>query len=262
MKKVKFTKKAAALVVASVMLIGGVGAGTLAWLTDNSGPVINSFKDSDISVTLSETTGEEYKMVPGWVIDKDPYAWVSADSEDCYLFIKVTEAGEVKVYETNADGTSSLKATHNLKDFIAYKIDEYDEASNPNGWHKLGTSYPGVYYKKIDTDTKRGNSETNGKPTQHKILASGNKTIADVTYTWGDDQVLTLPTVTKEMMDAITATGNTEPTLEFQAYAVQLWKTNKPNRSEFAEGDAGTADYNAAVTAAQFTPNEAWNQIK
>lgn len=260
MKKVKFSKKAAALVVASVMLVGGVGAGTLAWLTDSTKVVENKFTDSSIKVHLEEPVAEannntyNFKMIPGHTIAKDPYAWVSENSEDCYLFIEVKEEGSVKVSTTNDDGTTK-STTCTLSDFIAYKIDEYDKTKNPNGWHELGTGYPGVYYKVIDSNDKKGNGAgSDNKPTKHKILAGDSVTIKNVEYEWNDNEVLTLPTVTKEMM--IYAESN-KPTLSFTAYAVQLWKTNKPEKGANETDEA----FKQRLEDAQFTPDEAWCQV-
>ena len=50
------------------------------------------------------------------------------------------------------------------------------------------------------------------------LLAAGSISDENVVYSWGDDQVLVLPTVTKAMMDS--AEGN-EPTLTVSAYAIQ-----------------------------------------
>ena len=63
-----------ALVVLSLMMVLAVAAvgGTLAWLTDSTQEVKNTFTTSDIDITLAETTGTSYKMVPGFTITKDP----------------------------------------------------------------------------------------------------------------------------------------------------------------------------------------------
>nr|MDY5756504.1 hypothetical protein [Eubacteriales bacterium] len=87
-------KKGLALVLALTLLVVGVVAGTLAWLTAKSDVVTNTFTTSDINITLEETEGgtnKEFKMIPGWTIEKDPKVTVVAGSEDCYLFVKVEE---------------------------------------------------------------------------------------------------------------------------------------------------------------------------
>ena len=211
--------KALALVLALVLMIGSVAGGTLAWLMDETDQVNNVFTTSGIEVGLEETT-ENYDMVPGWKIAKDPEAWVTATSEDCYLFIKVEEkGGDVKVGNT----------TYTFDHFIAYAIEE--------GWETLNeTTNSGVYYKVIDE-----NSEKN---VRYNILGAGSYVFEDETYTWSDDEVLTKPEVTKEMMDAVNANADKKPILSFTAYAVQLWKSNE------SEGDT-----------AKFTAAEAWAKI-
>jgi len=97
------TKKLAILICIVLVLVVGVGA-TLAWLTDKSGPVTNTFTPSTIDIELDETK-QPYQMVPGHTIDKDPIVTVKAGSEACYLFVKVVKSDNFDDYMTyeNAD---------------------------------------------------------------------------------------------------------------------------------------------------------------
>ena len=113
-------KKALALVLALTLLVAGVVGGTLAWLTDQTAEVKNTFTVGDINIGLTETT-TDYKMVPGNTIAKDPTVTVKANSEACWLFVKVTESTD-------------------LKDFITYAIAE--------GWTAL-PGVDGVYYREV-----------------------------------------------------------------------------------------------------------------
>lgn len=215
----KFGSKSLALVLACVLLVGGVIGGTLAWLTADGGSVTNTFTESDIDITLSETKPENKTapMVPGWTIDKDPKVTVEADSEDCWLFVKITES-------TNPD----------LDAYISYAIAagwDTIQAEDTNGVTVIGRKV----YK--DDTTKA-----------FAILGAGeyidpmdaDDTTDDFKITWGDNQVCVKPSVTEQMMEAI---STSKPTLSFQAYAVQLFKTN-------SDGDkANTADEFAAVEA-------------
>ena len=79
------SKKALAMLLSLVLVIGCVAGGTLAWLTATSNEVNNVFTTSDIGVTLEESDDLNLKMVPGWTITKNPKATVTAGSEDCYL---------------------------------------------------------------------------------------------------------------------------------------------------------------------------------
>ena len=111
-------KKTLALVLALTLLVAGVVGGTLAWLTDRTAEVKNTFTVGDINIGLTETT-TDYKMVPGNTIAKDPTVTVKANSEACWLFVQVTES-------------------ENLDTFITYAI--------ANGWTKLKS---GVYYREV-----------------------------------------------------------------------------------------------------------------
>lgn len=226
MKKGKFEKKtqrrifgskSLALILAVVLLIGGAVGGTVAWLTANSDTVTNTFTESDIDITLSETKPENMNapMVPGWKIDKDPKVTVDVDSEDCWLFVKITES-------TNPD----------LDAYISYAIAagwETVQAEDANGVTVIGR-------KVYKGEGKDGFS----------ILGAGSYTDPmgdedDFTITWGENQVCVKPSVTEQMMEAISAS---KPTLSFQAYAVQLFKTNSDGSKE------NTTD--------EFTAAEAW----
>lgn len=113
-------KKTLALVLALTLLVAGIVGGTLAWLTDQTDEVKNTFTVGDINIGLTETTAD-YKMVPGNTIAKDPTVTVKANSEACWLFVKITESTD-------------------LKDFITYAIAE--------GWTAL-PGVDGVYYREV-----------------------------------------------------------------------------------------------------------------
>ena len=208
-----FGNKSVALVLSLVLLVGGVIGGTVAWLTAKTDEVKNVFTTSDIGVTLEETTNT-YKMIPGWTIAKDPKATVTSGSEDCYLFVKVEETGG----NVTVDGE-----TYKFGNFIAYAIEE--------GWETLNTTdYPGVYYKVIDNEDEKNKA--------YNILGAGAYTDATgVKYEWADNQVLTKPEVTKEMMAAIDKDPTQKPKLTFTAYAVQLYKNNT---TKFTAAEAWT----------------------
>lgn len=113
-------KKTLALVLALTLLVAGVVGGTLAWLTDQTDEVKNTFTVGDINIGLTETTAD-YKMVPGNTIAKDPTVTVKANSEACWLFVQVTKS-------------------ENLDTFITYAIAE--------GWTAL-PGVDGVYYREV-----------------------------------------------------------------------------------------------------------------
>lgn len=74
-----------------MLVVGCAVGGTIAWLTATTEPVVNTFTYGKIKIELTETTGTEYKIIPGVNISKDPKVTVKADSEACWLFVKVAE---------------------------------------------------------------------------------------------------------------------------------------------------------------------------
>ena len=88
-------KKTLVFLLALVLVVGSVIGGTMAWLSDSTGEVKNTFTTSNIYITLKEEAGgdnKEFKMVPGYTIAKDPKVTVIANSETCYLFVKVEKS--------------------------------------------------------------------------------------------------------------------------------------------------------------------------
>ena len=228
-----FGSKSLALVLVCVLLVGGVIGGTVAWLTADGGSVTNTFTESDIDIKLDETKpiDKTAPMVPGWKIDKDPNVTVDADSEDCWLFVKITESTspdlDAYISYAIAEGWQIVQPTDSEGNPVT-SIDNADEIV-------IGRK---VY--KDDTVKKFG------------ILGAGEYTDPmddddpddDFKITWSADQVCVKPSVTEQMMEAI---STNKPTLSFQAYAVQLFKTNN-------DGDK-------ANTADEFTATEAWARV-
>ena len=120
-------KRAVALIAMLVLaLCIGIG-GTYAWLTDNTPSITNTFTVGNIDIELAETK-TNFKMVPGTEIEKDPKVTVKANSEACWLFVKVEEST-------------------NLRSYI-----DYDIAS---GWTELTgvDGVNGVYYRKVEASS-------------------------------------------------------------------------------------------------------------
>lgn len=133
----KFRELSGKLVVAMLavtLLIGCAIGGTVAWLTAKTDPVVNTFTYGDINITLDETTGSSYKIIPGVDITKDPKVTVKANSETCWLFVKVEEENWPEFKET--DGTTKK---------VSYAI--------ATGWTAL-TGQAGVYYRNVSAVTE------------------------------------------------------------------------------------------------------------
>ncbi len=116
------SRRLLALIVALVLVFGVAVGGTVAWLVARSDAIVNTFTYGDINIDLDETTGDEYEMIPGQTITKDPTVTVEADSVESWLFVK-------------------LEKSENFDDFMEYAIAE--------GWTAL-PDVDGVYYRETD----------------------------------------------------------------------------------------------------------------
>lgn len=186
------SKKALAVLLSLVLVIGCIAGGTLAWLIDTTDPVTNTFTVGDIALTLKESpynvekneysapaenVTNSYPLIPGNSYKKDPVVEVAAGSEDCYLFVKIVE-------------------TNNPSTYLTYTL-------ALDGWTQLA-GQTGVYYRTVaKTDTTRS----------WKLLTGDTISVKDTivkagTNTEGTDLVA---------MPAL----NNQPQLIFTAYAVQ-----------------------------------------
>ena len=177
----KNTKKLIVAIAAlSILLCCAVG-GTLAYLRDVSKTVTNTFTYGDINITLDESENLNLKMIPGGTIAKDPIVTVKANSEECYLFVKID-------------------ATEKLSDYLSYEL--------ADGWIEL-SSGSGVYYRIVASATTDAtfpvlkNNQVTVKTTVTKEMMEAVKAnaklvelsftayavqkenVADVTTAWG-----------------------------------------------------------------------------
>lgn len=187
MRRMLFT-----LALVLVVAVASVG-GTIAWLKVETTPVVNTFTVGDINITLTETKGtvkdgkHEFKIIPGVDIEKDPKVTVKANSEACWLFVKVEEDNWPTVTETIGDlettGTTTVRK-------VNYEI--------VSDWQKLigVAGVDNVYYRKV------------------------NATTADAVFdVLKDNKVTVSQNLTKTDVATIKNAGT--PTLTFTAYAVQ-----------------------------------------
>ena len=147
----KKAKKIVALLLCAVLLIGASVAGTLAFLTSKA-TVTNSFTvgkvvlgedgkagldeakvdEYGVAVTPAERVTENtYKLIPGHTYTKDPTVHVGANSEACWLFVKVE------------NGIANIEAATTASEDAYTKIAEQVTA---NGW-TLVDGETNIYYK-------------------------------------------------------------------------------------------------------------------
>lgn len=148
-----------------VLLLGCSLGGTLAWLADSTGPVTNTFTVGDIDITLVETT-EDYKIVPGVNIAKDPKVTVEGGSEACWLFVKIEESANWpdELTYTIADDWTELTGVTG----VYYREVDAETAKNGDDWQVLAgdTTYPDGVVNVSDTLTKGDLQEfASDKPT-------------------------------------------------------------------------------------------------
>lgn len=103
------------LCVMFVVLAASIG-GTVAWLTDKTGTIENTFTTSNIDIDLTESENLDLKMVPGKTITKDPKVTVNEGSEACWLFVKVEKSANFDTFMeyTMADGWTLVPGETNV----------------------------------------------------------------------------------------------------------------------------------------------------
>lgn len=197
------------LALVLVVAVASVG-GTIAWLTDTTSEVKNTFTVGNIDIDLyetkkpdgTETIGQDSKpvsvanwsakLIPGSKYAKNPIVTVKANSEKCYLFVKFEEVNNPSTY---LNYVSTLTVA--------------------NGWTKGdGTKIPAnVWYRTVDsliTDQSwyllQGDGSTDTAYSNGYVTVKDNLLKAGSTGT----DVIVMP-------DA-----NKAPELKYTAYAIQF----------------------------------------
>lgn len=185
-------KKILAMILAVVLLMTATIAGTIAWLTDETQEIQNTFSVGNIDIELDESNADEgdeegvevndsFKIIPGTSETKDPTVTVKANSEPCWVYIEVVKNGTVDTY-------------------VTYSID--------SEWTALGDAYPNVYY--IDY------AATSGVDVPYPIL-TGNTVSYSQNLTKEEIDLL----YTKDDDGKMIPNEKVLPQLSFKAYAIQ-----------------------------------------
>ena len=200
-------KKTVALLLACVMALGVAIGGTMAWLTDSAGEVKNTFTVGDINIelkeheydpateslenTLTETGNNDYLFVPGDTLPKDPFVTVKANSEECYLFVKVQEKNNV------------IPGSNPVNKIIDWTVvpTELDAAQADVTWTKYGDDVV-----------------TDNNITQYWYCKVSKADADQSWYILNENQITVDTAVTK---DSVTAINSAKPELVFAAAAVQ-----------------------------------------
>ena len=167
------SNKTVAILLALVLAIGCAVGGTLAWLISKTDSVVNTFTYGDINIDLYEhgynasennlekskvKSVDNYKIIPGVDLPKDPTVEVKANSEACWLFVKVEE--------------------ENWNEKVTYEI--------ANGWNAL-TGQTDVYYREVGAVTE---------DTSFNVLKDNEVTVSDTLTKEDIKGITTNPTLT------------------------------------------------------------------
>ena len=128
--KTKMNNKVKALLMAccAVLLVFASVLGTLAYLTDTTEQVTNTFTVGNVAIELDETCAEgsegndqngyELHLVPGVPVEKKPVVTVLEGSEACYVRIMMTINNARAVKDIlGGENISTLFMTNNVEGF-------------------------------------------------------------------------------------------------------------------------------------------------
>lgn len=192
-------KKTVALVLAMVLVVALAVGGTIAYLTDKTQTIENTFTVGNVNIELKETFNTDAdkdgkldswtaQLIPGKSYVKDPTVSVKDGSEDCWLFVKFDELGNAAEY---------IQYTSNLNE--------------ENGWTKgNGTDIPeNVWYRHVaKTDTLR----SFGLLADNKVTINGTTVTSDSMDLAKDAKlVYTAYACQSYGMDAAKAWGEVKP---------------------------------------------------
>lgn len=145
----KTTKKALLLALCAVLLVVSTVFATLAYLTSTTEVVENTFTIGKVKITLDEAKVTEYgvvegtsrvientyKLMPGHEYTKDPTIHVVKGSEECYLFVKITD--DIAAIQDNTTVATQMAA---------------------NGWLALN-GVENVYYLNKTIDARKADAD-------------------------------------------------------------------------------------------------------
>ena len=144
--------KTIALAMALVTCLSTVLNGTVAYLTDTSGPIYYEFSVGFLDIELTDDQNGFGNASAGRNITRKATVKVTEYSDACWLFVQCTET--------------------NWNPGLSYTM--------ADGWTALGEDYPGVYYRKVEYSTS---STSVGVLANNRISVSSELTaeqIADI----------------------------------------------------------------------------------
>ena len=205
-KKFSTKTKLISSAISLMLIVCFAITGTVAWLIDATETVQDTFTYGEVNIELTDgntsptnlwKTGEDKrrentdnKMIPGATFNFDPYVYVTAASEKCYIFVEIVNAPSNPSplsYFKDANGNAVTMAT---------------------GWTPVGNSAPNVYYREhagsvesyyqiysaVDwmVDTSLGNGAVTTSPSititayaiQMDYLTNNGQSVTDAAGAW------------------------------------------------------------------------------
>ena len=111
---------ALALIGCAVVLVAGTIAGTVAYLTAKTETVTNTFTVGKVGITLTGTSTNNTKLIPGEKYDNPHTITVDNGSEECYLFVKIVDniagiqGADTIVTQLDANGWTQIDVENNI----------------------------------------------------------------------------------------------------------------------------------------------------
>lgn len=175
----KRTKKILVTLLCAVLLVTGTVAVTVAYLTSSTGVVTNTFTVGKVEITLDEADVTEYgvetvnprdvantyKLIPGHEYIKDPTVHVVKGSEECWLFVKVT------------NGISEIEAAQDTMKADGTSYNTIAKQMENNDWVVLDES-EGVYYYKTTVNALNASANID-KVVFGEFMVKGNAVLTD-----------------------------------------------------------------------------------
>ena len=155
-------KKRTLALLLALVLVFGAAVGGIAYLTDTTDPVTNTFTVGNVAITLDEAKVDEYgkavtpaervdantyKLIPGHNYTKDPTVTVLKDSESSYIKMTVTFSKAAELDAIFAPTGANMTSIFNGYDSTNWIYKGNTEDTNANTrtyefWYKEAVAAP------------------------------------------------------------------------------------------------------------------------
>lgn len=140
--KKKLATSLAAAAIAATILVGG---GTFSYLESNNedNPLRNTVSNNKVLLTVSETTGSEYEIIPGTSQDKDPVITLENTVRSALFFRIEDDSNGIVDYNLNlADGWTIVPGQTNTYYRLVPAGEYITDDQGEQVWVEKGTTTP------------------------------------------------------------------------------------------------------------------------